>query len=120
MPTDNLMDATSGLPKVLVSQQLADSETTQYTCPVNSSVKITSARLTNTSGASVTVSLSVVKTGGTAGVANRVLSDYPLASDDGIDLPELTGTFLGPGDFISAIASAATSVAFVVSGVVFS
>lgn len=119
MPTQNLMAATSSLPQVLVSQQLAASETTQYTGPANSAVKVASARLTNTSGAAVTVSISLVKTGGTAGAANRVLSAYSLAAGDGIDLPELAAAFLGPGDFISAIASAATSVAFVMSGVVF-
>ncbi len=120
MPTQNLMNATSALPQVLVAQQLASSETTQYTGPANSAVKVSSARLTNVTGSAVTVSLSLVKTGGTAGNANRVLSAYSLIAGDGIDLPELTGAFLGPGDFISTVASAATSVTFVLSGVVFS
>lgn len=116
----NLMAATTGMPKVLVTQHLAASEATQYTCPANSSARISSARLTNTSGNAVTVSVSLVKTGGTAGDANRVLANFSLTGGDGIDLSELVGAFLGPGDFVSAIASAATSVAFVMSGVVFS
>ena len=120
MATQNLFGASSGLPQVLVSQQLANSETTQYTCPASSSVKIGSARLTNTSGGVVTVSISVVKSGGTAGNANRVLSAYSLAAGDGISLDELVGAYLGAGDFVSAIASAATSVSLVMSGVVFS
>lgn len=120
MATQNLMDATSGLPKVLVSQFLANSETTQYTGPANSSVKISSARLTNTSGSAVTVSISLVKTGGTAGNSNRVLAGYSLAAGDGIDLPELAGAFLGPADFVSAIASTGSAVALVLTGVVFS
>ena len=120
MATQNLFGATSGLPQVLVAQQLAATETTQYTGPANSAVKVTSARLTNTSAAAVTVSLSAVKTGGTAGNANRVLASYSLAAGDGISLDELKDLFLGPGDFISAIASTASAVAFVMSGVVFS
>lgn len=118
MATQNLMGASSGLPAVLVSHFLADSETTQYTCPADSSTKISSARLTNTSGSPVVVSVAVVKSGGTAAPANRVLSDFSLAAGDGIDL-ELKDTFLGAGDFVSASASA-TGVALVVSGVVFS
>lgn len=116
----NLMEAMNGLPKVLVSQQLANSETTQYTGPADSSVRISTARITNTSGSAVAVSMSVVKSGGTAGNANRVLSAYSIAPGDSIDLAELSGTFLGPGDFISAIAATAAAVAFVMSGVVFS
>jgi hypothetical protein len=121
MTAQNLMaNFDVGFPQVLVSQQLAASETTQYTGPENSAVKIASAVLTNTSGGPVTVSVSVVKTGGTAGAANRVLSAYSLAAGDSTVLTELVGTCLGQGDFLSAIASSATSVTFVVSGVVFS
>lgn len=119
MSTQNLMGATSALPQVLVSQQLAATETTQYTCPANSAVKIATAALTNTSASAITISLSVVKSGGTAGSANRVIS-FILAAGDSTVLQELSGVFLGPADFISAIASAATSVALVISGVVFS
>lgn len=116
----NLMAASSSLPAVLVSQQLAASETTQYTGPASSAVKITSATLTNTTASAVTVSVSVVKTGGTAGNANRVVSGYSLAAGDSAVLLELIGVFLGPGDLISAIAGTASAVAFVLSGVVFS
>lgn len=116
----NLMAATSGLPQVLVSQQLAATETTQYTGPASSAVKIATASLTNTSGSAVTVSVSVLKTGQTADGTHRVLSGYSLAAGDSTVLNELAGVFLGPGDFISAIAGAATSVTLVVSGVVFS
>ena len=120
MATQNLFGASSGLPQVLVSHWLAASETTQYTGPANSSVRIFGARLTNTTGSAVTVSISVVKSGDTAGPSNRVLSSYSLAAGDSIVLDELKDLFLGPDDFVSAIASAATAVAFVMSGVVFS
>lgn len=119
MPTQNLLSASSNLPQVLVSQQLAATETTQYTGPANSAVRIVTAGLTNTSGSAVTVSVSLVKSGGTAGNANRILASYSLASHDSLSLNDvLSGAMLGPGDFISAIASAATSVAFVATGTV--
>jgi hypothetical protein len=120
MSTQNLMAATSSLPQVLVSQQLAAAETAQYTCPANSAVKVASAVLTNNTGSAVTVSVSVLKSGQTADGTHRVLSGYSLAAGDSTVLSELAGVFLGPGDFVSAIASAATSVTLVMSGVVFS
>lgn len=120
MPTQNLMAATSGLPQVLVSQQLASSETTQYTGPANSAVKIAKAVLTNTTASAVTVSVSVCKTGQTAGASNRVVSGYSLTAGDSLVVAQLEGQFLGPGDFISAIAGTATAVTLEASGVVFS
>ena len=70
--TPNLIRATSNLPQVLISQQLAATETTIYTGPASKSVVIDTATVCNTSGTTQTVYLSVVKTGGTAGAANRV------------------------------------------------
>lgn len=119
MTTQNLIAAQNNLPQVLVSQQLAATETTQYPCPSNSATKISNAVLTNTSGSAVTVSISLVKSGGTAGNSNRILYSYSLASNDSLSLNDvLKDSLLGPGDFISAIASAATSVAFVMTGTV--
>jgi hypothetical protein len=120
MPTSNLMAATTAAPQVLVAQQLANSETTQYTCPANTSVKLASVSLCNTSVNAVSVSLSVVKSGGTAGASNRVVSGYAIAAGDSSVIAELVGVFLGPGDFVSAIAATGSAVALAISGVVFS
>lgn len=117
---NNLMAATNALPQVLVSTRIAATETTQYTTPASTSVKIANVTLTNTVGANITVSVSLVKSSGTAGADNRVLFAYPLVVGDSTVLNELVGHVLGPGDFISAIASSATSVVFTMSGVVFS
>lgn len=116
MATANLIEATENYPQVLVSQQLANSETAIYTCPASKSVVIDTATLCNTSGATVAVYLSVVKTGGTAGDANRV-AIITLDPNESCTVEELLG-FLGPGDFISGYASAATSVALVIRGAV--
>ncbi|ROZ49402.1 hypothetical protein EEB13_05630 [Rhodococcus sp. WS3] len=115
----NLMAASSGLPSVLVSQQLTAAEVTQYTCPAASSAKLAAATVVNTTGAAVTVSISLVKSGATAGVANRVAT-FVLAAGDSSVVTELAGHFLGPGDFVSAIASTASAITLVLSGVVFS
>lgn len=122
MPSSGLKTATDGQPKVLVSQQLATAETNIYQVPANSSIKIMMASICNTSGAAVTVGISVVKAAGTAGNANRVVpTTYSLAAGDTLSLRDyLAGHVLGPADFISAIAGTATAITFVMSGVVFS
>lgn len=116
----NLMSASSGLPSVLVSQQLTAAEVTQYTCPASSAAKVAAATVINTTGATATVSISLVKSGGTAGAANRVVSSFSMAAGDSYAIEELAGHFLGPGDFISAVAGTASAVTLVISGVVFS
>lgn len=121
---NNIMAATIAAPQILVSQQLAATETTQYTSPTSpataSGTKISAASLCNSSGSAVTVSLSILKVGQTADGTHRVLSGYALGVGDTLVLEMLKDHFLGPGDFISAIASVATSITLVVSGVVFS
>ncbi|GAA1892020.1 hypothetical protein [Williamsia serinedens] len=120
MATQNVMAATSALPGVLVSKQIENAETTQYTGPANSSVKLGKATLANPTASAVTVSVSIVKSGGTAGAANRVVAGLALAAGDSVVLSEIEGHFLGPGDLISAIAGTATAVVLVISGVVLS
>lgn len=117
MTATSLMDATLATPQVLVSQQLAATETTQYTTAAAHWVKIAAATLVNTSGSPVTVSVSLCKSGQTVDGTQKVLSALALAAGDSLDI--LAGHSLGPGDFISAIASS-SAVNFVMSGVVFS
>lgn len=115
--TQNLIRATSNLPQVLVAQQLAATETNLYQCPANKAVAVATAALCNTSGSARTVSLSIVKSGGTAGTANRV-AVIDLQPNESCVVDELVGMLLGPGDFVSAVASAANAVSLVVSGAV--
>lgn len=120
MPATSIMDATLATPKVLVSQYVATAETAQYTAAALNWVKVANATLTNPTGSAATIAVSLVKTGDTAGVANRVLPTYTLAAGDSLTLSELVGHFLGPGDKISAIAGTVSAIVLVVSGVVFS
>lgn len=114
MADRNLIAATSNLPQVFASEQLTASEANVYQCPANSSVVIASASVCNTSGTTQTASLSVVKAGGTAGVANRV-AIINLEPNESTLVPELI-VLLGPGDFISGLASGASSVSITLTG----
>lgn len=113
MTATSVIDSTLATPQVLVSQALAVSESAQYTTAAANWVKIGSATLTNTGTSSCPVALSVVKSGGTAGASNRVLSPQvapSLAPGDSTIVNELVGVFLGPGDFISGGVSAMVQV----------
>lgn len=114
--TPNLILATQNFPQVLVSQFLASTETTIYTCPASKSVAIAGASVCNTSGSARTVNLSVVKAGGTAGNSNRT-SIIALEVGESCVVEELM-ILLGPGDFISGSATAATAVSITLSGAV--
>jgi hypothetical protein len=114
--TNNMIAGSSMVPQVLVSQFLANSETTQLTAAASTTVTIKGATACNISGATVNISVSVVKSGGTAGGSNRVVSVFPLAAGDTLILSQLSAHQLGTGDFISTLASAASAVAFVLSG----
>ncbi len=104
--------------KILAQGQLASGEQTAYTVPAQSAAKVASAVLCNTSGSPVTVSVSVVPSGGTAGATNRIVSAYPLAAGDSTPLPELVGAFLDAGAFVSINASAGSAVNYLLTGVV--
>jgi len=114
----DLKTATSATPKVLVSNYLPSSEAAQYTAAAGSTVRLASAVLVNTDSSARTVTLSIVKTGDSAGGANRILNAYSLAAGAVLDLGAVG--WLGPGDFISGVASVASKVTLVMSGVEFS
>lgn len=73
----------------------------------------------STFGVSATVSLSVVKSGGTIDSTHRVINNMSIASDATVKLNDiLGGTMLGPGDFIAGRASVSGAVALVLTGTV--
>lgn len=115
--TANLIRATQNYPQVLSAEQLANVETEIYQCPANKSVTISTASLCNTSGSTQTVYLSVVMAGDSAGAANRV-AIIDLEAGESCMVEEIMGLLLGPADKISGYATAATSVALVISGAV--
>lgn len=102
--------------KVLIPAKiLENSQTTQYTADGVSAIidKITA---TNYSGSTVTVSVNIVTTSDTAGNQNLVVKTRSLLAGETYAFPELVGTVLASGGFISTIASAATSVNMRASG----
>jgi hypothetical protein len=119
MATPSLLGVTSAVGQILcVTRPSGTTATTVYTVPASNSVKIATGALCNTTASAVTVSLSVVASGGTASASNQIISGYSLAANDTLSLGDyLGGTFLGDGDFISVTASTGNAVVVWLSGV---
>lgn len=95
--------------------QLGTSASTVYTVSgVGVSAVVKQIMVSNTSASSVNFSMHVVPSGGIAGATNLMSPALAIAANSfiTIDLDQVLAT----GDFISAFASAATSLNIMVSG----
>lgn len=109
--------------KVLASSKVtATTATAVYTVPASSAVKIASAAITNITASPVTVTVSVVPSGGTVDGTHEVLHAYALAASDTIShkdvLAALDGAFLDAGAAIYVTAGTANAVDVVLTGAV--
>ena len=103
-------------PKVLIPAKQAESaQTTQYTADAVKAI-IDKFTVTNTSVNNVTISVNLVDFGGSAGADNLVIDARTIAPDETYTCPELVGQVLEAGQFISTLASAATSLTIRCSG----
>lgn len=106
--------------KILASGQIAAAaaDTTIYTVPAVSAVKVATFVLTNISGAVVTISVSVVPNGSAIDATRRIVSTYALAAGDSTKITELEASMLDAGAFVSVQASAAASINYLMTGAV--
>ena len=99
---------------IIPSKQLEGAQTNQYIASVKTMIdKVT---VTNTTGDAVTFSCNLVPSGGAVGDANAIIKDKAVATGETYVCPELVGHVLEPGDAISMIASAASSLTIRASG----
>lgn len=96
--------------------QLATGATTQYTVPTGTRTIIDKATVTNTDTSNRTFSVNLVTSGGSPSNANLIVDARAVVPDETYLCPELIGQVLGPGDFISTTASAATALTLRISG----
>lgn len=103
-------------PEVLIAAKNAESsQTTQYTSTGLYTI-IDKFTATNYSAGPVTLSVNLVTAADTAGNQNLVVKTKTLQAGETYTFPEIVGQILNPSDFISTIASAATSVNIRASG----
>lgn len=101
---------------VLIPAKNAEStQTTQYTSTGVTTI-VDKFTATNYSSGPVTLSVNVVTTSDTAGNQNLIVKTKTLQASETYTFPEIVGQILRPGDFISTIAGAATSVNIRASG----
>jgi hypothetical protein len=98
------------------SAYLTNADVTLYTAPASVRVIIDKVTVTNVTAGAITVTIRVVASGGTAGTSNTIMSAKSLAAGECYTCPEVVGQTLNTGDFVSALASANTSIVIRFSG----
>jgi len=117
MTTPNVLALSAITPKLLASMQLAAGDNAAYTVPANKAAKFATGCLCNTSGSAVTVSVSIIPSGGSVDGTHRIVSGYSLAAGDTLSLAEyLSGMLLGAGDAVSVNAGTGSAVDVTLSG----
>lgn len=95
--------------------QVSNAETTQYTSTGVRTI-IDKFTGTNTTAGAVTLTVKLVASGGAAGAGNTIVSAKSLAAGECYTFPEIVGHVMEPGDFISTLAGASTSITCRASG----
>lgn len=120
MATPNLSTITSVIPKLLYSAQLGAGDTAIYTVPASKAVKLSTLTLCNINSIAVTVSVSLIPSGGAVDGTHKVVNAYSIAAGDTLTVDELKGAWLGDGDKINVNAGTAASIDPVLTGLEFS
>ena len=91
--------------------------TTLYTCPANTRVRVLAASAVNDTTTAKYISAHRGPSGGAAGDANIIINQKIIGSRESAQLWELVGQVLEAGDFLSAIAETAAQITVHISGV---
>lgn len=100
---------------IIPAKQAENAQTSQYTS-ANAETLIDKFTATNISAGAVTLSVNIVPKSGTAGDDNLIIKSKSIAVNETFTFPGLVGHVMAEGDFISTIASAATSLTIRASG----
>jgi hypothetical protein len=107
----------SVLKSLVLGVQLQDSVTAHYTAPASTTTRIDKATVCNDDSSTITISVYLVPSGGSAAPANRVIKDKAIRAGETRSLGlELSGHVLPPGASLQAVASTVDEVSLQVSG----
>ena len=101
---------------IVEGQQLTASTATYYTAGTNRT-RIDKMTICNTTGTARTFDLHIVPSGGAASASNQVIDAKSVGAGETYLCPEVVGHWLEPGDTIQAVASAASALSIVASGI---
>lgn len=119
MATPNLSTITTVTPKILGSLQLSSGDNTVYTVPGSKAAKLATLTVTNVTGSAVTVSVSVVPSGGSVDTTHKIVNAYSLAGNDALLIDDVKGMWLGDGDKVSINAGTGSAVDATLTGLEF-
>lgn len=88
-----------------------------YTCPANTTAVFKRSVFSNTSAAAVSITVNVVRSGGTSGATNTLIPLKAIAPNDTYVAPEMAGLTLSAGDAVHAYASTGAVVNLMASGI---
>jgi predicted RNase H-like nuclease len=101
----------------LYNGQPGATDTTLYTCPANTTVRILAANMVNDTTTPAYLSAHRVPSGDSVGDDNLIVNRKVAGNRASVQLWELIGQVLEAGDVLSAIAEAADQITVHVSGV---
>lgn len=110
----------SALKELVTAQYAPAVQTALYTSPASTYTRIDKLSVTNITAGAVTISINLVPSGGAAGSSNLTTQAKSVAAGQTWNSPNEYGHVLNPGDAISVIASAGSSLVIAVGGTVIS
>lgn len=120
MPNPSYLALNQMLGQILYSGQIGTtSATTLYTVPSNTTTKVATMSLCNTTGSAVTVTVHLLQSGQTADGTHSVVSAYSLGAGDTLSLRDyIGGAMLATGEAIAVTVGTASAVDVVITGAV--
>ncbi len=106
---------TTTIKNLLPFKYIENTQTTQYTASAVKAV-IDKATIVNITANPIKVSVNIVVSGDTAGNDNLVINNRTIEEYETYLCPELVGSVIESGGFISAIAGSASSLVIGISG----
>ncbi len=87
-----------------------------YTTPAQAQALVKRAVFTNTSAATVVITVHRVASGGAPGAGTQVISGHRLTANEAYTAPELSNMVLNGNDALHAVCDAANAVNVTISG----
>jgi hypothetical protein len=110
----NLVTVTTINRTVLYRGQPTTSNTTLYTVPGSTDAKIASITICNTTTTAATLTLSVVQSGGTAGVTNQIMAAYSVPASATVIID--SSVYMNTGDFVAGLQGTTSALTVTISG----
>lgn len=104
--------------QIVAAQFVPNANTTMFTCAGSSQVRIDALSVTNIDAVAHTITIHLVASGGSPGSANTTTSAQRIQPGQTWVSPNEVGMVLNTGDFISAVASAASQLVMSAGGIV--